>query len=197
MSNGRLPWLRPDELDDQQREFYDAIVGGVRSKVNRPTPLTDDEGRLYGPFNPLLTNPQLGMAVQAVGAGLRFAGTLPRWLFELLVLTVAAERRAQYEWYAHAPIGKAAGLTEEQLDAVREGRRPPLDDEGDQVVLDLASAALRHEDPGEDLVRAVETRYGRSGVTEIVVAIGFYDLLATVMRTWATPLPEGTADPLT
>lgn len=196
MRHGRLPWPTPDELDDDQRAFYDAVVGGVRGKVARPTPLTDDDGRLHGPFNAMLTNPPVGMALQAVGAGLRFSGTLPKALFELLVLLVAAERHASYEWYAHAPIGQQAGLTDADLAAVRDGDIPASLSDADRAVVELARTALHHEEPTEEQVARVDAAYGPAGVTETVTVIGFYDLLATLMRTWATPLPEGVPDPL-
>lgn len=195
MRSGRLPWLPPDELTEDQRRLYDAITAGPRA-TRRHTPLTDDEGRLNGPFNALLTNPPVGDAIQALGSGLRFSGTLPRHLFELLVLLVAVERQAAYEWYAHAPIARAAGLTTTQLEAVRLGQDPELADDDERAVLALARASLAHRDPGDTLVRRVEDAFGRAGVTEIVAAVGFYDLLATVMRTWDAPLPPGARDPL-
>lgn len=195
MRSGRLPWLHPDDLTDDQRRLYDAITAGPRA-TRRHTPLTDDDGRLNGPFNALLTNPPVGDAIQALGSGLRFSGTLPRHLFELLVLLVAVERRAAYEWYAHAPIARAAGLTATQLEAVRRGQDPDLADDDERAVLALARAALSHHDPGDDLVARVEAAYGPAGVTEVVAAVGFYDLLATVMRTWDAPLPPGATDPL-
>jgi 4-carboxymuconolactone decarboxylase len=39
----RLPGLRPNELDDDQRRLYDAIAGGDRAK-DASFPLTDDDG---------------------------------------------------------------------------------------------------------------------------------------------------------
>jgi 4-carboxymuconolactone decarboxylase len=194
--HGRLPWPTPDELDVDEREFYDAIVGGTRSTMARATPLTDDDGRLHGPFNTMLTNPTVGIALQSLGASLRFAGVLPKALFELLVLIVAVERQASYEWYAHAPIGQQAGLTDDDLATIRDGGVPASLSAEDRAVVDLALTTLRHEEPTEALVREVEATYGAAGVTETVTVIAYYDLLATLMRTWATPLPDGVPDPL-
>lgn len=195
MRNGRLPWLRPDELDDDQRALYDRIVGGPRAS-GRPTPLVDAEGRLYGPFNALLTNPGVGEAVQAVGAALRFAGALPRPLFELIVLTVARERGASYEWYAHEPLARRAGVSDAQLQAVRAGKMPELGTEGERSVFDLVTVLLRHEDPGAELVQSVEDAFGSGVVTEVVATVGFYDLIAALMQVWDAQLPEGVQGPL-
>ena len=54
----RLPHLRPDELDVEQRNLYDTINQGPRRSaqpgLSSPVGLVDDEGRLQGPFNAML-----------------------------------------------------------------------------------------------------------------------------------------------
>ena len=40
-------------------------------------PLTDEGGRLEGPFNAMLFSPAVGHALQALGGALRYQGTLP------------------------------------------------------------------------------------------------------------------------
>jgi alkylhydroperoxidase family enzyme len=195
MRHGRLPWFRPTDLDAEQKSFYDKIVASPRANANRPTPLVDDEGRFHGPFNAMLTNPQLCDSVQAIGSALRFAGDLPREIFEGIVLMVAAERHASYEWYAHAPIALRRGLTDTDLEAIRTGTDADLDTSIGADVVALVRATLAHEQPTEETVRAVEERFGASGVTEIVVVVCFYDTIATLMRTWDSPLPVDT-DPL-
>ncbi|MGC7096015.1 hypothetical protein ACPZ19_15185 [Amycolatopsis lurida] len=66
----RLPHLRPDDLDDDQRALYDAITGGPRA--GGPVALTDDAGRLAGPFNAMLVVPAAGSALQRLGAAIRY-----------------------------------------------------------------------------------------------------------------------------
>jgi 4-carboxymuconolactone decarboxylase len=194
---GRLPWPTPDELTEEQREFYDAIVNSPRGKgKGRATPLTDDEGRFYGPFNPLMTHPKLGGVVQQVSVALRFHGVLPAEVFEALVLMVAVERQASYEWYAHAPIGLLKGMTESQQSALRERRWEETAGLLSAPLVQLVRDSLAHRQPEEATVRAVEEEYGTAGVTEVVLAVANYDLVATLMRTWDVPLPEGVSDPL-
>lgn len=193
--HGRLPWYLPDDLDPDQRQFYDKVVTSPRANAARPTPLVDDQGRLNGPFNAMLTNPTIGDAVQAIGGSLRFSGKLPRASFEAIVLIVSVDRRAAYEWYAHAPLALRAGLDEAVLTAIREGRDDELDAALPGAIVQLVRDTLAHQQPSEATVRTVEAEYGSDGVTEIVVTVGFYDLIATLMRTWDSPLPEGADDP--
>ena len=194
MKNGRLHWLLPEELTPEQKSLYDTIVDSPRA-VNRPTPLTDGQGRLNGPFNAMMTNPPLGERVQALALVLRFSGGLPRLVFETIVLIVASERRASYEWYAHAPIAQAAGLTDDHLNAIRESRYSELDAVLGRDLLNLVLSALRHEAPTQQTVRAVEETYGAENVTAAVVTVAHFDLIATLMRTWDSQLPVGVSDP--
>ncbi|MPZ62715.1 MAG: hypothetical protein GEU93_15750 [Propionibacteriales bacterium] len=189
MKHGRLPWFRPADLDEEGRAFYDKVVASPRAQANRPTPLVDEEGRFHGPFNAMLTNPRVCDSVQAIGGALRFSGEIPREIFEAIVLMVAVERHASYEWYAHAPIALRRGLTKTDLDAIKARRDEDLATTLGPGVVDLVRATLRHEQPSEETVRAVEDRLGASGVTEIVVVVSFYDTIATLIRTWDSPLP--------
>jgi 4-carboxymuconolactone decarboxylase len=47
MLHGRLHWYTPDELDADQRAYYDELLSGPRD----PRGLIDEEGRLTGAFN--------------------------------------------------------------------------------------------------------------------------------------------------
>ncbi len=74
--HGRLPWFAPDELAPDARELYERIVGGPRTQVARAFPLTDDTGRLNGPFNAMLLSPAIGNALQELGAAIRYRSNL-------------------------------------------------------------------------------------------------------------------------
>lgn len=193
--HGRLPWYHPSDLDDEQQEFYDRVVKSPRAHAARPTPLLDEEGRFNGPFNAMLTNPRVGDAVQALGTSLRFSGKLPRLVFESIVLLVSVERRASYEWYAHAPIAVGAGLEESQLEGLRSGDAAAVEGILSPSLAALVRCTLAHERPDDETVQSVQAEIGRDGVTEVVATVCFYDLIASLMRTWDSPLPDGAEDP--
>jgi 4-carboxymuconolactone decarboxylase len=106
----RLASLPRATLDDEQRALFDEIAGGDRARRFPPGDLVDEEGGLQGPFNALLLVPAIGRALQEVGTRLRTQGRLAGRLREIAILTTAAHYRAQYEWYAHAPMAREAGL---------------------------------------------------------------------------------------
>lgn len=59
--------------------------------------LTDAEGRLEGPFNTMLLNPELGQSLQSVGSVIRYRTSLTDREREIAILAVAAERHSDYE----------------------------------------------------------------------------------------------------
>ena len=69
-------WPDGQRLTPEQREVSAAITAGPRGEVR-------------GPFIPLLYNAPAANAVQQMGAFLRFEGTLPGDLREMVILVVA------------------------------------------------------------------------------------------------------------
>lgn len=194
MNHGRLPWLGPGDLDDEQRAFYDLIASSPRA-ASVDTPLLDEAGRFHGPFNQMLTHPALGVALDRLGHALRFPGSLPRVVFESVVVMVAAARRAGYVWYAHVPLARAAGVCATQLAAVFAGDYETLAPTIGPATVRLVRDTLENRAPASATVRAVEDAYGASGLTEIVVGVSHYETIATLMRTWDAPMPDGVPDP--
>ena len=192
-AHGRLPWPAPEELDAEARAVHEAIAGGPRAAGPRLFAMSTAEGRLEGPFNAMLSAPSVGMALQELGAAIRYRTQLSDRCREIAILIVAAHHRSDYEWYAHEAVGRAAGLDDAEIAALRECRSAGSFDAAEQAMVDLAlSLAARREVDDAVMERAIET-LGLPGVTEAVVLIGYYETLDLLMRAWQTPLPDGVA----
>lgn len=171
----------PGELDGGRRELYDAIVHGPRSRGPRPFPLTDDDGALRGPFNAFLLSPGLGDPLQRLGAAVRYGTTLTDRVREMAVLVVAAHWDSAFERSAHEPIGRAAGLTDEELRELREGRAPRLDDPYERACLTLARALVAGDVDDETWAACVPP-VDRETVFELSTLVGYYATLALQLR---------------
>jgi alkylhydroperoxidase family enzyme len=193
--HGRLPWFHPDELDAERRAVYDAIAGGPRAAGPQVFRLTDDRGRLEGPFNAMLASPGLGMALQELGAAVRYRTALTDRSREIAVLTLAALRRSDFEWYAHERVGRRAGLTEEELAALRAGRAPATLSDVERAVLDVSRSLAVDGDLDEQAYATAEAVLGQDTLVELVLLVGYYDLLALSLRVFRTPLPAGEVSP--
>ena len=67
-------------------------------------------GGVKGPFQALITSPELCARVEQLGVFVRFECSVPMRLRELAILCVGHHWKAAYEWFAHAPIAEKQGV---------------------------------------------------------------------------------------
>ena len=190
----RLEGLRPEDLTGEQRELYESIAGGDRAR-DASFRLTEADGSLVGPFNTLLLSPVVGNAVQSVGAAIRFGCGLSPLVREVAILAVAAHRRSPFEWWAHEPIGRRAGLTDAQMAALRAGDTPAFDDPAAAAAHAFCQELIAGGRPGDAAYEAAREALGLDGVMELVTLVGYYTLLAQLMETFDVGVPRGETSP--
>jgi 4-carboxymuconolactone decarboxylase len=218
VSTPRIPKLEPSSLDAEQRALYDAIAGGRRAQGPQRFRLTDADGCLEGPFNAFLLQPRLGSALQALGAAVRYETGLDDRCREIAILAVAAHWRSAFEWYAHAAVARAAGLTDADLAAVRAldttsepcvtqdpvatcelgaelaGGPGPL--AGREAVIARTAAALAARGDLDDAeYREATAELGLDGLFELLTLVGYYATLALQLRVFRVQAPGETPFP--
>jgi 4-carboxymuconolactone decarboxylase len=190
-SGARIPKLEPSSLDDEQRSLYEAIAGGRRAQGPQLFQLTDEQGRLEGPFNAFLLQPRLGSALQAVGSSVRYDTGLDDRGREIAILVVAAYWRSDFERYAHEAVGRSVGLTDAELAAVRAGRHENLTGR-EAVVARTANALVVRGDLDDAEYREAVDQLGPAGLFELLTLVGYYATLALQLRVFRVPAPDGT-----
>jgi 4-carboxymuconolactone decarboxylase len=191
-SGARLPKFEPSALDAEQRSLYDAIAGGRRAQGPQLFRLADAGGRLEGPFNAFLLQPRLGSALQALGASVRYDTGLDDRCREVAILVVAAHWRSDFEWHAHQAVGRAAGLGDAELAALREGRHAELAGR-ESVVARTAAALVTRGDLDDAEYGEAVGHLGPAGLFELLTLVGYYATLALQLRVFRVPAPEDTA----
>jgi 4-carboxymuconolactone decarboxylase len=151
----------------------------------------DDAGRLLGPFNAMLYSQAVGLPLQELGAALRFRTAFTPRERELATLAVARHHRSDYEWYAHERIGRGAGLTEGELDALRAGRSPALADPRERVIYEVAGTLAARGDLDDARYEEAVAALGRPLLVELVTLVGYYAALALQLRVFRVGLPAG------
>ena len=174
----RLPKLERDAMSDQQQAVADAITAGPRGKVR-------------GPFIPLLHNAPAADAVQGMGSFLRFNGTLPGPMREMVILMVAREWTAQYEWFAHHKIALDEGLSPAICDAIAQRETPSFDDITYESVYNFVRELHRDKTVSSETYDRVAQGLGPEGVVELVVLCGHYHTVSMVLNTFDVNVPDG------
>lgn len=186
----RLIGLLPDALSDDQRRLYDSITGGQRASGTRRFPITDEQGRLVGPFDAMLRAPRIGDALQSLGAALRFGGGLPDRAREMVILAVANREDSAFERFAHEAVGRGVGLRDSELEALRHGDPLSGDDHIEEVVLRTARILLADRDLDDDDYTVAVAVLGEDGLFELTTIVGYYSTLALQLRVFRVGLPD-------
>ncbi|MFD0773825.1 carboxymuconolactone decarboxylase family protein [Streptomonospora algeriensis] len=187
MRHGRIHWYSPDELAPDQRAIYDGVLAKYGSEP--PFELFDEHGRLHGPFNAMLAAPGVGAALQRLSAAVGAHTSLPARVRELVILTVAAARDSAFEWSAHRRLAAGAGLTADEIAALSADAAPESFGPADLAAFDFARALLHDRDASDACHARTAEHFGEAGVVELITLVGYYDLLATLMRALRVPLP--------
>jgi alkylhydroperoxidase family enzyme len=177
-------------MDAARRALYEAIAGGPRAAQRGTVPVTDDDGRLLGPFSVMLLTPGVGDAVQKVGAVLRFESGLTARERELAILAAASSLRSGFEWLAHEPAALAAGITAGQADALRAGRVPDGLGAEETLICRLVMTMARDRSLGDSDYSDGVTVLGREKLAEITWLAGYYGALALALAVFRPELPE-------
>jgi len=174
----RLGEIDRAKLTEEQSRVVEQIRSGPR-------------GGLAGPFWPLLRSPELADRAQKLGEQVRFNSTLPPRLFELAVLVTAQHWKAQFEWYAHAPLARKAGLGEDVIAALRAGTRPAFAAADEAAVYDFATELYARRRVGDAAYVAALAQLGERGVVELVGVLGYYALVSMTLNVFGIDVPEG------
>jgi 4-carboxymuconolactone decarboxylase len=174
------------DMSPEQQEVFDSIARG-RNGVS--------DGHIGGPFDAWILNAEMGKRIVGLGGLFRFRTQTDRRYIELAILMVGRFWEAQFEWYAHAPMAKEAGLPDDIIAAIKLGEMPTFSDAGDEAAWRICSELLTTHEVSEPTYRAGVAAFGEQGVAEIVNVAGYYTMVSMTLNTFRVPLPEGAEYP--
>ena len=193
---GRLAPVTFEQLNEDQRALWENITTGPRGNPERPHGgLAGEDGALIGPFNALFQSPQIGDAVQQLGAALRYGTSLPADLLEVAILTVGGEWRANFEFWAHARLGAAAGVPQAAIEAIRDGETPQFDDPRHAAVYAFGRELIETRRVSDERYEALKELVGEQGVFEVASVMGYYALVSIALNTFDVGMPPGVDAP--
>ena len=178
----RLPELDPAKFSPEQKKVHEAILAGPRGKV-------------VGPLKVWLNNPGLAEHAQALGAYARFNSSLPPRLSELAICVTGAFWKANFEWYAHAPLAIKAGIDPAAIEAIRTGGTPKLTKVDEQVVYDFAIEIITRRRVSDATFERAKKELGLTSVIDLVGIIGYYSLVSVTLNAFEIPLADGEQSP--
>ena len=146
---------------------------------------------MQGPYNVLLRSPELGDLAQKFGAHTRFNSSVPLALNELAILLVARFWSCQFVWWAHRRIAVDAGLNQNLIEAIAQGRAPQGVPQDAAVVYDFCNALLQTRHVSDEQYAGVVALFGEAGVVDLMGTMSYYTLVSMSLNVDQYPLPEG------
>jgi 4-carboxymuconolactone decarboxylase len=173
----RIPPIDPETLSPEQKEIYDRIASGPR-------------GQVRGPYHAYLLHAGVCEGIERMGHYLRFAARLPGNIRELAIITVGRHWRAEFEWFAHAPIAIHEGVSEDVVQAIHDGTPPEFADADEAAVYAFVRALLANGGVGDDAYADMRDRLGEDGIVELMGIVGHYTGVAMTLNTFQILPPD-------
>ena len=174
--------ISPAEMSPAQKRVHDQIIAGKR-------------GRFGGPFELLIRAPEICGLASQLGEHLRWGTSLPDRLSELAIISTARFWRAQYEWYAHAPLAEKAGVPSAAIEAIRTDGTPLFTAKDEALVHRICSEIFRTRRLSDDSFNQATAVLGEAGLVEVIAIIGYYTLIGNTLNVFQVGLPEGETPP--
>ena len=150
-------------------------------------------GRLSQLDRLLLHSPPVAEGWNALLGALRSGTSLAADLRESAILRIAVLNGAAFEWAAHEPFGRRAGLTDAQLRVLR---RPdvlsePVWSPAQSAVLRFTDASTSSVAVPDDVFAGVRQFLDDRQVVELTATVAGYAMVSRFLVALAVPPPDG------
>lgn len=169
-TGNRLPAVSRDNLDDAAKKIYDA--GGTAPGVD------------FGPKRLRLYSGGAEVFSSGLNDFLRRKAGLEPGLVELSILAAVREMDGEYEWTAHEPAARKAGISPEVVDVVK--NRKPLTgiEEKQAAIIELGREAVGKHRVSPETFAHARKLFGDRNLVNIVCLMGDYVSTAVLLDTF-------------
>lgn len=175
VANGpRYAPLRLDEVSPEGQEQVDAIRTAFNIPEDRPFP---DVSLIT------LRHPGMFKAQMVLGIELAAKGTIPPKERELAILRLALLARAPFEWCEHVDIGKAFGVTPEEIERVIEGSSAAGWSEHEAALLRAVEELIADHCMSDATWDTLARTYSEAQMLEMPMLVGSYLMTALQQNT--------------
>jgi 4-carboxymuconolactone decarboxylase len=185
----RLPAVQRSNLDAEGVRIYDMLT----------SPGNGYEDGLRGPLGMWMYSPEMAEGAWQLRQRVRYGTAKDQRLTELTIIATAREISNQYEYSAHEPLGRAAGLEEDIMDFVKY-RRPLSEADGipgmgevEKLIIQFAREVISEPKVRQEtFARAIEL-LGTEGVMDLTGLIGYYNFVAMTLKAFDVQRQPGSA----
>lgn len=159
----------------------DPVVPGTRPELAaQEAQILAERGRISPLYQILLNSPPIAHGWEQMLSAVRNRSSLSADLRELVILRVAILNRAPYEFEAHLPIAKAAGVSDAALHAVQELKPQDVSvwNAKQQLAIQMTDAMTQQLEVPDDLYNEVRQHFDAQGQIDLVATIAAYNMVS-------------------
>jgi alkylhydroperoxidase family enzyme len=139
----------------------------------------------------ILAYPALAKAFLTFNNHVASASSISRRIREILILRISWLRRAEYEFVQHVVLGLRAGLSQAEIDRIQQGPDAPGWDPADADLVRAVDELHADACISDTTWTRLSSQFNEQQLIDIVFAVGCYDLLAMVFKTFGVQLEPG------
>jgi alkylhydroperoxidase family enzyme len=151
-------------------------------------------GRDLNIFRVLMNHPKLTRRWTVFAGHVLHKQTLPVRERELLILRIGWLNQAEYEWAQHVEIAKRAGITEAEIERVKEGPKAEGPRAGwsahEAALLQAADDLFENSVVSDGTWAALAAKYSTEQMMDAVFTIGQYNLVSWALNSFGVPLDD-------
>jgi alkylhydroperoxidase family enzyme len=151
----------------------------------------ESEGRIFNIFATLARHPALLRRWMVFGNHVLAKSTLPPRERELAILRMGWLCRAEYEWGHHVVMGKAAGVTADEIGRVAKGPDAPGWSSFEAALLKAVDELHADSFIGDSTWQALAQRYNEQQLLDLVFTAGQYKLVCMALNSVGVQLEDG------
>jgi 4-carboxymuconolactone decarboxylase len=178
----RFPQLTKEMLNEEQQRAEAEI-------------LKQSSSGLGGPWNAMLRSPEMAERLTKLLDYLRFKTSLPLRLNEFAIMITARYWSCQYEWWSHHRFAGKAGLSEEIMADLAQGKRPAVMKPDEAIVYDFCTELHRTHFVSDATFKKAKEMLGEQQVVDLMAVSGTYTLVSMLLNT-AEVMPNDGSRPL-
>jgi len=141
-----------------------------------------ERGRISELYQALLNSAPLADGWEKLLTAIRNRSSLPPDLREMVILRVAVLNRAPFEFEAHLPVARKAGVTDAKLAAIQLPQIGEPFSALEREVLALTDAMTREVQVSDALFDPIARHFDQRAVTELVATIAAYNMVSRFLE---------------
>ena len=174
-TEARIPNLPREEWTDAARDVF-AFWGEPNAR---------EEGSGVNFVMAMATHPDLANGYNILGKHFLMSNTLAVRQLELLILRVAWNVKSEYEWHNHIGYALNAGITLEEIAALKEDVSAHDWDDLDAAVISAVDQIVAKGNIDDDLWARLSKHYDKKQMMDLIFSTGFY-----VMTSWGLSIMQ-------